>query len=105
MFASAYSNFDNLFGSITYFIAQVEERGNFKKGWLSFWNHPYQVGNIFAVFFIGSISLIVRLSGFTPIKNLLAGAEAGLMDVDSIIAAIWAWVAYYISRSSVRNKS
>ena len=98
IYAIAYSNFDNLFGSLVFLASRIRLENSFKKGLRRFWEQPYQVGNIFAVSLIASVSLLVRLSGFSPVRNLLAGIEAGIMDVDSVIASLWAWAAYLLAK-------
>ena len=92
IYAIAYSNFDNLMGSLAFLISQGKKK---------FFSQPYQVGNLIAISLIASTSLIVRFIGFSPIQNLASGIEAGLMDTDSLIAGLWAWRAYLMQAKHI----
>ena len=87
VYAFGFSNLDNTFAGLTVLIAALYNHG--KRGWLLYWKHPFFFGNAFMLLFIPIISLAIRLvTGFRPELNFSAGIESGLMDVDSVGAAI-----------------
>ncbi len=90
IYAIAYSNMDNMMGSFAYLITLVRRERSAAGGWRAFWHEPYQVGNIIAIGTIGTADLLTRFFGFSPLRNIAAGLEAGIMDIDSLIAWLWA---------------
>lgn len=90
VYAIAYSNMDNMMGSLAYLFTQVRQERSFRRGWQIFRHEPYQVGNMLAIGAIGTTDLFVRIIGFSPLANIAAGLEAGIMDTDSLLAWLWA---------------
>ncbi len=87
VYAFAFSNLDNTFAGLTVLIASTINQG--RDGWRRYWKHPFYYGNAIMLILIPTVSIIVRFStGFRPETNFLAGVESGLMDVDSVGAAI-----------------
>lgn len=87
IYAFGFSNLDNTFAGLSVLIATLYNHG--KRGWSLYWKHPFFFGNAFMLFIIPISSLIFRLTtGFRPDLNFSAGVESGLMDVDSVGAAI-----------------
>jgi hypothetical protein len=88
IYAFAYSNLDNTVAGLTVLAATLVNHG-VTDGWKRYWRHPYFAGNAFMLVLIPTIALLVRvLTHFRPELNLSAGIESGLMDVDSVGAAI-----------------
>ena len=87
VYAFGFSNLDNTFAGLSVLIAALFNHG--KRGWFLYWKHPFFFGNALMLFLIPCVSLIFRLTtGFRPDLNFTAGVESGLMDVDSIGAAV-----------------
>lgn len=87
IYAFGFSNLDNTFAGLSVLAAALHNHG--KRGWFLYWKHPFFFGNAFMLFVIPVVSLIFRLTtGFRPDLNLSAGIESGLMDVDSVGAAV-----------------
>lgn len=87
VYAFGFSNLDNTFAGLSVLIAALYNHG--KRGWWLYWKHPFFFGNALMLLLIPCISLIVRLTtGFHPDLNVSAGIESGLMDVDSVGAAV-----------------
>lgn len=93
IYAFAYSNSDNLFGTLTFAIYKINKNG-LKKGFKKFISEPFQIGNIFALSLIFVLDLAARLSGFSPVRNLIIGIEAALMDADTVIASLFSVIGY-----------
>ena len=89
-YVSAYSNFDNLFGGLTYLIIQIKTQGGFKKGIASFMAEPYQVGNMLAVLSLFSLVSLTRFIGVIPLTHSFSALESGILDTDSILASVYA---------------
>lgn len=87
VYAFAFSNLDNTFAGVTVLFASVVNQG--AKGWRRYWRHPFYYGNALMLLAIPAASLVFRiLTGFRPETNFLAGVESGIMDVDSVGAAV-----------------
>ena len=87
LYAFAFSNLDNTIAGLTVLLASVLNQG--MNGWRRYWKHPFYYGNAIMLILIPSVSVIFRLTtGFRPETNLLAGIESGIMDVDSVGAAV-----------------
>lgn len=99
IYAFGFSNLDNTFAGLSVLAAVLFNHG--KRGWFLYWKHPFFFGNACMLFVIPCVSLLFRLStGFRPDLNFSAGVESGLMDVDSIGAAVIFLVAtryFYIN--------
>lgn len=86
--AFAFSNLDNTIAGLMVFLAAIANHG-FSDGWKRYWTHPFFVGNFIMLVLIPLFAVLVRLlAHFRPEMNFLAGIEAGLMDVDSVGAAV-----------------
>ena len=87
VYAFAFSNLDNTIAGLTVMLASVLNQG--MNGWSTYWKHPFYYGNAIMLVLIPLVSVSFRLStGFRPDTNLLAGLESGIMDVDSVGAAL-----------------
>ncbi|OGG30374.1 hypothetical protein A3A63_02920 [Candidatus Gottesmanbacteria bacterium RIFCSPLOWO2_01_FULL_46_9] len=86
-YAFGFSNLDNTFAGLSVLVAALFNHG--KRGWFLYWKHPFFFGNAVMLFLIPCVALLYRLTtGFRPDLNFSAGVESGLMDVDSVGAAI-----------------
>jgi hypothetical protein len=87
LYAFAFSNLDNAFMGLVVLIASILNQG--KEGWHRYWRHPFYYGNAIMLVLIPSIALLFRVvTSFRPESNFLAGVESGMMDIDSVGAAI-----------------
>lgn len=94
LISTSFAHSDNIGGMIADFISRKKKHG-FKNGFISFVKSPYQQGNFIFISISVVISLVVRLNGFEPKENFLAGIEGSLMgSMDSIGAGIYANVVY-----------
>jgi hypothetical protein len=94
IYAFAYSNSDNLFGSFVFLLWTIKQKRGFRHGLRSFLQEPFQVGNIISLALILILDVCARFIGFYPVKNVLAGIEAALMDADTVIASLFSITTY-----------
>lgn len=86
--AFAFSNLDNTTAGLMVFLGAVANHG-FGDGWKRYWTHPFFIGNFIMLILIPLFAVLARVLGnFRPEMNFLAGIEAGLMDLDSVGAAL-----------------
>ncbi len=87
VYAFAFSNLDNTIAGLAVLLASLLNQG--MSGWWRYWKHPFYYGNAIMLVLIPLVSVLFRLNtGFRPETNLHAGIESGIMDVDSVGAAI-----------------
>ncbi|MFC1748276.1 hypothetical protein ACFL2V_05660 [Pseudomonadota bacterium] len=99
IYAFAYSNSDNLFGSLVFLGWTIKRKRSFQKGWRSFIMEPFQQGNVISLISILILDVTARLIGFYPVKNILSGIEAAIMDADTVIASLFSMASMKKSRS------
>lgn len=87
IYAFGFSNLDNTMAGLLVLYAVLRNHG--REGWRRYWQHPFFVGNalMLSLIFIGAILARV-IGGFRPDLNIEAGLEAGIMDLDSVGAAL-----------------
>lgn len=90
LYAFGYSNLDNFMAGLFAWFAVMINHTEFH-WWCrtrKYFRHPFYLGNSLMIAAIPSAALLVRIGGFRPDQNLLAGIESGLMDVDSLGAFV-----------------
>lgn len=102
LYAFAYSNADNVFGSIVFFLWILGRRRTFGLAWREFIREPFQQGNILAVAAVFSLDILVRSIGFSPVRNTFAALESTVLDLDTVLAAAYTLLVVRSRKKGIR---
>ncbi|HEX7017785.1 MAG TPA: hypothetical protein VF209_02660 [Patescibacteria group bacterium] len=96
--AAAFAHSDNLGGMIADLSRRFHEEGGYR-GFYSFICSPYMQGNALFILLSVVLSTYIRINGFEPRANFLAGIEGTLMGFsDSLGAGLYAQLVHRLKR-------